>query len=106
LGSGIDRDDAVESWIQVFEIHGYKRCKSRALEKGFEKVAIFLGVDGEPSHVARQMESGLWTSKLGYRGKDIIHRRLESLEGDSYGSVAQVMKRRGKGQATEEIEYS
>ncbi len=42
--------------------------------------------------MARQLPNGDWTSKLGAE-EDIVHRELRALEGDLYGTVAQVMAR-------------
>jgi hypothetical protein len=64
------------------------------LEIEYEKIAIYEGADG-PEHVARQKASGLWTSKMG-KGVDIEH-TLEGLEGDFYGKVVKVMKRKCRG---------
>ena len=47
--------------------------------------------DGEPTHAARQLPNGKWTSKLG-RWEDIEH-DLEGLTGEMYGSVQQILKR-------------
>jgi len=44
-----------------------------------------------PLHVARQLPSGRWSSKLGAL-QDIEH-DLHDLEGTEYGSVVLVMKR-------------
>lgn len=87
----IKRSDTVESWIQVFELHGFAVCGSIELETGFEKVAIYE-TDGEPTHVARQLEDGKWTSKLG-EDEDIEHSTLVALEGDFYGKVVKILKR-------------
>jgi hypothetical protein len=60
------------------------------VETGLEKVAIFA--KGETAlHVARQLPSGKWTSKIG-RWEDIEHDLL-ALEGERYGEVAQIMQR-------------
>ena len=91
---GVDADDTIESWQRVFEIHGYRVCESAELEPNTDKVAIY-GTDEEPTHVAKQLESGAWTSKLS-RGYDIEHETLELLmgdEADEYGSVVKIMKR-------------
>jgi hypothetical protein len=72
------QDDSLSSWIRIFELHGYRTCDSAEFEQGKEKVAIYLGLDGLPSHVARQKASGLWTSKLG-KLEDIQHDTLEAL---------------------------
>jgi hypothetical protein len=97
-------DETLESWIRVFEIEGgFSQCSERSLEPGIEKIAIYIDARGEPTHVSRQMASGLWTSKLGYRGKDIVHRKLEYLEGGIYGTVAQIMQRSAKAQDAAEL---
>jgi hypothetical protein len=68
------RDDSVEAWIELFELHGYRRCDSADLEEGMEKIAIYADSNGEALHVARQLSSGEWTSKIG-KLEDIRHRR-------------------------------
>jgi len=83
-------DDSLEGFIAVFRAAGYEVCQSRQLEPGFEKVAIYANNDGV-SHMARQLQSGLWTSKCG-DCEDIIH-SLEGLENSIYGSVIVMMKR-------------
>ena|SRR5215510_8351712 len=88
---GVRQDNSVESWIQVFEIHGFRRCDRTDLEQGFEKVAIYVK-DGEPQHVARQLENGVWVSKLG-PDEDIEHNALEGLTGEHYGRVEIIMRR-------------
>jgi hypothetical protein len=66
-------------------------CEGSGLEVGFEKIALYALPDGEPTHAARQLLSGKWTSKLG-RWQDIEH-ELEGLVCDRYGTVKQVLKR-------------
>jgi hypothetical protein len=84
------QDDTLESWIAAYEHLGYQRSESRTLVAGLEKVAIF--VDGSlPTHVARQLDTGYWTSKMG-KSEDIEH-ALEGLEGGKYGHVAVVLER-------------
>ena len=46
---------------------------------------------GVPTHAARQMPSGRWTSKLGFR-EDIEH-DLHAVSGDLYGTVVLLLKR-------------
>jgi hypothetical protein len=66
-------------------------CDTEVLEAGFEKIALFADAQGNPRHGARQLATGLWTSKLG-KAEDIEH-QLHDLEGTAYGSVVLVMKR-------------
>jgi hypothetical protein len=56
-----------------------------------EKVALFADPAGIPTHAARQLASGQWTSKLG-QAEDIEH-ELRALEGEIYGVVALILKR-------------
>ena len=59
---------------------GYQECETDDLKSGFEKVAVFAGEESFPPHVARQVENGNWTSKLG-RWQDIERQSLQSLAG-------------------------
>ena len=86
--------DTIEGWVDVFEIHGYRETVDRSLELDCEKIAIYASADG-PEHVARQRASGMWTSKTG-KGRDLEH-ELEWLEGDFYGKVVKIMKRKCQG---------
>ena len=85
------REESLRAFLIAFGTLGYEPCDSDQLEDGFEKVAIFAGPDGRPTHAARQLSNGWWTSKLG-RMEDIQH-ALAGLHGDSYGRVAQVLRR-------------
>ena len=67
-------------------------CNSIAYEEGFEKVAIYIDTHGKPTHAARQLSSGIWTSKLGQL-EDIEHSKLDDITGSQYGSVGVILKR-------------
>src|ERR1051325_5229615 len=68
----VPRNYAPESLMAALATIGYTRCVSEEFEAGVEKIAIFVGVDGEYSHVARQLAEGQWTSKIG-KAHDISH---------------------------------
>jgi hypothetical protein len=91
---GAQSSYTIQGWMRVFELHGYVETEDRTLEIGYEKIAIYAS-DNSPEHVARQKASGAWTSKAG-RGVDMEH-TLESLEGDLYGKVVKIMKRKCQG---------
>ena len=60
-------------------------------------MALYGDAGGAPTHVARQLPSGAWTSKLG-DWEDIEHQTLASLEerpgaAPAYGKVARILKR-------------
>jgi hypothetical protein len=70
---------------------GYAESATPVPGPGLEKVALYADANGCPTHVARQLPNGRWTSKLGEL-EDIEH-DLPALEGDLYGSVTLVLKR-------------
>lgn len=81
-----------ENFIKAFEWKSYRLCKDGNHRRGIEKVAIFLK-DNRPTHAARQLESGRWTSKCGSL-EDIEHARLADVEGSVYGKAAIFLHRR------------
>jgi len=85
------RDETLAALQAAFTSLRYAVCASEELEAGFEKVALFADANGFPTHAARQLKSGRWTSKLGEL-EDIEH-ALRDLEGVEYGSVVLVMQR-------------
>ncbi|MDF5722241.1 MAG: hypothetical protein PUP91_17485 [Rhizonema sp. PD37] len=88
---GVTAELTMSAFIQAYKSLGYELCDNSELEAGFEKIAIYATSDGEPTHAARQLSNGKWTSKLG-RWEDIEH-ELEGLTGEMYGSVQQILKR-------------
>ncbi|HKE01236.1 MAG TPA: hypothetical protein VKE69_09520 [Planctomycetota bacterium] len=85
------RAATVEAFQKAFASLAYTVCESSELEAGIEKVAIFASPLGVPTHAARQLENGRWTSKMG-REIDIEHLLL-ALEGPGYGRVVRLMQR-------------
>ena len=71
---------------------GYEKGNDFGSEIGIEKVAIFADEDLLPTHAARQLEDGTWTSKLGEE-EDIMHVRLDHVSGRIYGLPVLVMRR-------------
>ena len=89
--SNVPRTNKLDSFVRAFENLGYNVSTNEKHEEGFEKVALFTK-NSEPTHAARQLESGYWTSKLGPQ-EDIEHFDLKSIEGKHYGKVAVILKR-------------
>jgi hypothetical protein len=52
---------------------------------------LFADAASVPTHAARQLRSGAWTSKLGI-SEDVEH-ELRALEGEIYGVVALILTR-------------
>ncbi len=89
--TGVPREQTREAFLAAFTSLGYAVCDVEGPEEGGEKIALFADADGLPTHAARQLPSGRWTSKLG-RSEDIEH-DLHDLEGVIYGAVLLIMKR-------------
>jgi len=87
----VPRVETLDAFVRTFQVFGYEVCDSAVLERGFEKIAIFADPAGTPTHIARQLSSGRWTSKLGNL-EDIEH-DLRGLEGRSYGAVSQILRK-------------
>lgn len=95
----IAKEETIECFVQAYSSLGYVICavQSRDVEAGFQKVAVYVDENGLPTHAARQLPSGEWTSKLG-REEDISHLTLEALGDETdgsvgYGRVALILKR-------------
>ncbi len=89
--SGILREETIDAFVKAFELLGYTICRDANYETGYEKVAIYAKLNGRPTHVARQIDSEKWTSKIGQL-EDIEH-SINSLSGDIYGEPMVYMKR-------------
>jgi hypothetical protein len=98
--NGAEPTETIEAFVCAYGTQGYTVCTDHDLEEGIEKIAIYVDADGIPSHAARQLADGSWTSKLG-DWEDIRHQTLEALEtgdqeehqGLAYGKVAIFMGR-------------
>lgn len=80
---------------ELFRNLKYEVCDSAQFEKGYQKIAIYteIGNIERCTHAARQKNNGIWISKLGPNW-DIEHATPYSIEGNEYGQVACIMKRR------------
>jgi hypothetical protein len=88
---GIDRNETVECFIAASATLGFVPCENGDLEVGLEKLVIYAS-GAEVTHMARQLVSGAWTSKLG-RLEDIEHEALEAINCDDYGEPVQFLRR-------------
>lgn len=90
---GTTRDYTLAAYIEAYETLGYGKCDSAEYETGYRKLAIYVNDFGRPTHAARQLPDGLWTSKCG-KLEDVKH-ELHTLEGQipSYGKAFCFMKR-------------
>jgi hypothetical protein len=88
----VNREESLSSFIDAFGTLGYELADSGGYERGFEKVAIFASTDHVPTHMARQLVDGSWTSKLG-RLEDIAHVDVNGVGGTEYGEVVAFLRR-------------
>lgn len=88
---GVPREVSIIAFVKAYETLGFSVCETGELEENIEKLAIDVTSDSKPQHIARQLSSGLWASKLG-RLEDIEH-ELNGLNGKLYGTVQKFMAR-------------
>jgi hypothetical protein len=88
----IPREESLAAFLAAFAILGYTPCATADREPGLEKIALYA-VGATPTHAARQLPSGLWSSKLG-PSVDIEHACLEAIAGGVYGQVVAILSRK------------
>lgn len=94
--ASVPREATVEAFLRAYGTLGYIECKNGKLEAGFEKIALYANRmpwgDIEPTHAARQLPDGKWTSKLG-AFEDVTHNKAADVKGPLYGGVVKYLKR-------------
>ncbi len=85
-------EETISAFVAAYATLRYVECDEADFEDGIEKVAIYGDAQQVPTHVARQLPDGRWTSKLGDL-KDIEHSTLEDLAGGLYGTPVTFMRR-------------
>jgi hypothetical protein len=78
------------AFIKAFGERGFQQCDNPDLQDDYEKVCLYEKM-GRPTHAARQLVDGTWTSKLGTM-HDISH-ELRGLSGLRYGHPAVYLRR-------------
>ena len=87
------REYSLDAFMELFSSIGYSSCTDASKENGFLKIALYVNNEGMPTHAARQLSTGKWTSKLG-KEYDIEHDSPEVLNGQAYGTAKIFMKRK------------
>jgi hypothetical protein len=88
---GVPDELTVAAMIAALATVGYTPCANGGHEPGFEKAAVYARA-GIPTHVARQLTDGRWSSKLG-RDCVVSHATPGGVEGAVYGSIAVYLRR-------------
>jgi hypothetical protein len=87
----VAREETLAAFVAAFATLGYVPCADDKVEPSFAKIALFTDPQGKPTHAAKQLPDGKWSSKLGTL-EDISH-TIYGLEGPPYGSAVQYLKR-------------
>ena len=89
---GVPRIETEAAFIEAFATIGYTPCDDGTLQADMEKVVIYVDAHGKPTHMARQLPNGVWTSKCG-PWYDMAHNNPDVVAGGSYGSVCTYLER-------------
>jgi hypothetical protein len=110
---GIKRESTISCFINTFRSLGYRICEHSGREILYDKVVLYAihksyapmpsipkSLDGfkdwKPTHMARQLSDGTWTSKCGWQ-EDITHFTLDAFESywspNAYGCAVLYMRR-------------
>lgn len=84
------RAETLDAFAAAYRTLGYRPAGTAESVAEIEKVIVYAK-GGRPTHAARQLPSGRWTSKLG-GGPDIEH-MPDDLVGEVYGVVALILER-------------
>ena len=82
---------AMEAFERLFSSGGWEETDDRNAESAYHKIALYA-LNGAPTHAARLLNTGAWTSKLG-QSIDISH-SLDELNGPIYGTVVKVFRKK------------
>jgi hypothetical protein len=92
---GLPREDpaTVGNFLNAFGRLGFRQCNDGRHEQGYEKVAIYVKPNDEPTHMARELGDGVWFSKLGDY-QDIRQHSVDAVEMVAYGEARYFMRKR------------
>jgi hypothetical protein len=88
----VPREESISAFLMAFATVNFQPGTTPTLEPGVEKIVLYA-VGETPTHVARQLGSGWWTSKLG-PAVDIEHATPEDVAGGVYGEVVAILRRK------------
>ena len=88
---GVPREETMAAFLTAFATIGYIPIHATENPEGEDRVALYARA-GVPTHAARQLPGGTWTSKRG-RDIDIEHDTLDAIAGGIYGQPVAVLIR-------------
>jgi hypothetical protein len=96
---GAPQRRTINAFKKAFELQGFELCENGELDANYEKVVLYVSDKptakhplNAPTHMARQLPCGNWTSKLG-PFIDIMHDKPERLIGSEYGRIELFLRR-------------
>lgn len=94
--AGLPHNRDPETLRQLFQQEGFTDCENGDFAPAVVKIALYRIPDGNGgyrwTHAARQLKTGLWTSKLG-SSYEVTHRKPDDLDGALYGTVYAYMSK-------------
>ena len=96
---GVPRVESLDAFVAAYASLGYELCSSAEFEDGFERVIVYVDGANRPTHAARQLPTGWWTSKLGSQ-EDVEHDKPEDVSALGpnplyhYGPVGAILRRK------------
>lgn len=96
---GVTREETVEAFIAAYGSLGYTPCATLDQEDGYQKIVVYVGCAGKPTHAAKQIPGGRWSGKLG-SAEDVEHDTPEDVSALGtepqfhYGAVAAILRRK------------
>ena len=97
---GLPHDREPGTLRELFRREGFVDCEDGSLDPVMVKIALYRVQDDVGgyiwTHAARQLKTGLWTSKLG-SSYEVTHRSTGDLEGELYGAVYAYMAKPRRG---------
>ena len=85
-------NDMLEGYINYFISFGFERTEYFEKDNKYTIIALYTKDENQFMHVARLLENGKWTSKIG-NWEDIEHTTLNSLSGGAYGEPTVFMRK-------------
>jgi hypothetical protein len=82
-------DEDLDAYVRLFAHAGFRECETPDFETGYLKIAIYAR-DGRFHHVAKQLPSDAWSSKVG-KSVDLRHEQLDALYDCAYWNKAEAV---------------
>jgi len=88
---GVPRQETIAAFVAAFATLGFDVVADAHQEADMEKIVLYAE-GSTPTHAARQLANGWWTSKLG-SSVDIEHATPDSVAGGADGEVVAILGR-------------